>query len=148
MFATFVCKHCNQKITIDFSKLNSIPSHCNGCGSNFSNSHYIASFADKFLSLQRALHDLEFCSLSSSGPNLVYKSDMEALNDLYTHSTKEVQKLLTSILDKNFLMVYHDAKNEDLEALNQYLSKLNSLFEEKINLRNDIVEKLLLQDDN
>lgn len=143
LFATFVCKNCNHKIIIDFTKLNNIPNSCPKCGTQFSNSHYITSFAEKFLNLQRALLDLEFLGLSSGEPNIVFKSDLKMLNELYAHSSEEVRKLLTDILDKNYLMVYHAAKDEDLKTLKEYHSKLKNLHIEKVNFENEELKKLL-----
>jgi len=148
MFATFRCQNCNNKIVVDFSKPNNIPSSCSKCGSKFSNSHYISSFADKFLSLQRALYDLEFCGLTSSKPDIVYDTDLKTLDNLYFHSSVEVKKLLTRILDLNFLMIYHDAKDENIEALKRYIYVLEVLHGEKVDSKYNKVVKLLKPSDN
>jgi len=143
MFGTFICKKCNHKITIDFSspKMNSC--FCSNCGVKFSNSHYIDSFYDKFLNLERALHDLQFCCLSSGKSDPVYNSDIENLNELYINSSKEVRQVLSGIIDINFLMIFDAVKDEDLETLREYQSKLRMIWSEKINLKQDNMKKFL-----
>lgn len=150
MFATFICKNCNTKLMVDFSKLDTSLNSCTKCKVTFVNSHYIDLFAEKFTSLQRALSNLEFCGLSSGNSdlfNLVYESDMETLDELYKHSSTEVKKLLSRILDINFLMVFHAAKDENLDALTDYIDRLEAILDSRNKFENDKFKNILFEDD-
>lgn len=136
MFATFKCNFCGKKVTSDFSKANDFPNNCPKCNSPFSNPHYIPDFGEKVYNFQRALGNLTFCGLSDESPDIVFESDLDSLENLHIHSSSEVKKILTRILDLNFLIIYHDAKDENIEKLNNYISKLELIHKNKTNIKN------------
>ena len=79
MIATFACKNCGYEMDILFSEsitfldsqnIRGLYDSCLNCGIKFSNTNYIVDFADKYLSLQRALPELKFCRLVGDRNNV------------------------------------------------------------------------------
>lgn len=143
MFANFVCKNCGNKIIFDSSHYSKFPNHCSKCGLGIINLQYINAFFDSCLSLERSLEQLDFCGLSVNNPSEVYEADLDNLNTLYSSASPAVKRLLVEILDKNFLMVYDKARNEDLEGLQEYKDALHSLWAKGLNLEREQLLKLL-----
>jgi len=137
MFATFICENCNNKIIVDFNNSKLAPKHCPNCNIEFSSYEYISDFPDKFSYLERALHDLKFCGLSSGQSDYIYENDLEKLNKLYIHSSQEVKEVIAHILDLNFLIIL----NSDIESMKKFKNDLSAIFKKKIADDNDKLSK-------
>ena len=117
---TLHCCHCGQTFQFKFSKSADIPDMCPICHNKFDPYEWsvINDFLDKIDAYNKRFTSLKIKQLSetTSGSNNtsasdnVFSSDLRSLNRLYDNAPSEQRELLSSIIDKLYLLLNRDVR--------------------------------------
>jgi len=152
MYIELTCRSCGHAFRVDCTKEDYSLSECPICKAHINSNDIgrIASLTDAYYASVRWCSDVsvnclqsetvaEVGSVNSAGA--VFVQDMAQLDDIYRKASPEVKKLLATMLDKLYLLVNTDAKNENMEALQNTAEKLREIFIEKVNAKHDQMSK-------
>ncbi len=127
MYIDLKCKKCGNHFHIDFEENEMTSDKCPNCGHYFDNKR-LSHLAEVFYTTSKYANDIELIGLSGGKKNIVFTSDIESLNKLYNNTDKETQIQITRLLDILYLLIHHDAKNGDAEAINKTIAEVRKLY--------------------
>lgn len=135
------CRKCNNTFDVYFKEeLLSIKS-CTKCGNEISikTENFIDEIVSKSTHINTIISDFEITKVYQKGvqrnnATFIFDGDMKNLNELFNDATPEVQEQLIQIIDKLYLLIYHDAQSQNINALQELYNKLSNIHKGSINL--------------
>lgn len=143
MYIKMTCNNCNNTFSYDFTKNEMAIERCPLCGVEISNSDYgyINGLTESFYSTNSKIKGFEVNSIHNHETiendklrfdDHVFSSDMNQILELYKNASGDIQNLLTSLLDKFYLLINQDIRKENIDGLNATYLSLDELFYNKI----------------
>lgn len=143
MYIELTCKECGKSFRVVFGSQNEFDlENCPKCGcviSRISNAE-LYGLTEKIYDFNQHAKDVVINRVhadneaSESDIQLVgdlFHNDIAHLAELFNHSSIEVQKKMAALMDKLYLLTYHDAKGAKIEVLDQTLERLQEVFLKK-----------------
>lgn len=145
MYIEVKCNTCNKRFHKDFTveELNMVK--CPHCGAEISSyeAECLRYLSETYFSAINRLQNISLCGIHEESKNIVISTDIDSLNQVYNVAPPEVRTRMTSLFDKFYLLMYHDAKSGNLSGLDSTIEKIRRVWEEKINRKREEAGELL-----
>ena len=147
MYIKIMCNECKKQFVIDFTDKELDIEKCPFCNSFITHGDhgYISALTESFYNYSRRTQGVEIISIHKgknvSAENVaftdsVFNDDIERLKSIYEQSSEEVQKMITALADKLYLLTNRDATEGDLENLSKTYEMIDAIFKYKIDEQN------------
>lgn len=156
MIYDLLCCHCDSRFKVSFGKNETFPESCPHCHTAFE-PHEIAklndfldkmdSYNERFASLRivQATESVLAEQENQSVDSTVFSSDVQQIKRMYDDATGEDKALLTSVIDKLYLLINRDhrGKAETLCSTKRVYELLEQEFLSSIDAQNKVAAETL-----
>ncbi len=159
MIYDLLCCHCDSRFKVSLGKDETFPEFCPHCHTAFELHEVdkLNDFLDKMDSYNERFASVRIVQATESAPdgnedqsfdNTVFLSDMQHIKELYDYATDDGKALLTSIIDKLYLLMNrdHHGKDETRLSTKWVYELLEQAFLSSIEARNKTVAETLKTD--
>lgn len=153
------CRSCNCTFQIPFQAYGLMLEKCPHCQCKIERTdndklYNMTEKADYFLQqldsvkLLRIIDDGYAADDSHNITRSVFQMDIDEMKKAYETAPPKVKEKLDMIIDKLYLLTYHDTVDGNLDNLNHLYSLLDQEFCRKVESRNKVIAHLLSDDDD
>lgn len=141
------CKRCNNAFSVKVLANNTIDT-CPFCGREFSlrSSTILDNIMTVLYRNDKPLQDLEILRVCFNEGEYYVNSDFMHLYNAYSDANETAQKILSNIIDKLYLLCYHNVKDNNVPKLKEIENILQTQFNKKIEENNRYFDNLFGED--
>ena len=147
MYVTLTCNMCHQHFQVAFGEKEFNVQKCPLCGNTilYSDNERVYSITEKIYTNANRTESISIDSIhlgkstdtqSVRSTRNIFYNDLKELEKVFDQADPEMQDSLTSIIDTLYLLIYRNAKDGELDKINETRQQIRTLFLEKIESRN------------